>query len=588
MVISVGLDSANNNVDLDSDSASIHVLGTPGMGKSHLLASLAEQANQNGEGVLLIDIKDGELAQQLAGRTSRPQDVIYFAPGLVDEGMTWSINLLKGDHTLVVDQTMEMFDRNDVFHEAMTQVKQHLRMGIYLALQDDAPTLKTVLDVLVNPMERRRIMAIAQERKQRGRGEDGVQVLDPDVFYFWRDFESQGKRDDSNNRDQRSQIESTAVRLRELLIGDPLGALLKSHESGFLLDEWLDEGKMVLCDLSASTKGMPMRQARQMANIIIAFFVNRAIARQITPESRTWRIIADEFDQLATESFVHAIDKLRSKKVTSVLAHQNFEQISNRRLSASLASQQVKIYFRVAVSDRATLVHRFGKAEADDIVNLPRYQARLIQGPDDVEQSSDDKLWFITKPKEVSIVAGQTVSTYDWWNPFSQEQYQEIVERSKAYTQPRHDTMEEYDADPGNEPEDSGEATGESTPQSGALTASTATGGYKSGGEDPSGAGQIPNSEQSAGSRPPVRQHDEQSQEAIHPSRSQRRGRSITPASLRVRVDNQGDGVSAVQKPQVDGYRQGSSEPTEQDRSTSSQTNAGGNPGSSLPPPMDP
>ena len=49
----------------------IHVIGSPGMGKSTLLGNLCEQYCGAGDGVLLLDIK-GDLARDIASRTRYP------------------------------------------------------------------------------------------------------------------------------------------------------------------------------------------------------------------------------------------------------------------------------------------------------------------------------------------------------------------------------------------------------------------------------------------------------------------------------------------------------------------------------------
>lgn len=595
----IGKDGDDEMVAIQNPRFSAHIVGIPGSGKSHLLDWMAEQAHRGGEGVLILDIKDGELAKQLAARTERPQDVIYVAPGLAPDGMTWSINLLEGDHTMVVDQVMEMFDRNDVFTQVMTQVKQHLRMGIWLALQDENPTLNTVLEILVNPTERRRILNIAISRARGGDNYDSVPPLDPGVIYFWRDFDAQGKLDDKNNRDQRAQTESTAVRLRELLlIGEPLSAMLKTTISSLKLTEWLDEGKLVICDLVSTMegKGMPSIQSRQMANIIIAQFTNMAVSRHIRPDSRYWRLIVDEFDQLATESFVHTIDKLRSKRIISVLAHQNFEQIQNRRLQASLASQPAKVYFRLPVSDRAVLSARFGVEERDAILSQPRYHARLIQPPD--EDDDDDGeyglLAFMYKYQKAEFEPkpGLTVKTQDWWAPFNQDQLDEIIERSQDYTVPRYGTIEGYDDDqndlsPGFFDDEGSQTPEPDYPNGGVQPTSKATGAGDSGGEDPAGTRPVSPPQQPAGGRPRLSRHNKRAQKAIQPQWGQGRGRQVTSASVRDGSDTADHGAPAVKPVPVQESGASSNQPADSGRVQDSATNSGGDTRSSLPPALD-
>ncbi len=59
----------------------IYLLGQPGGGKSWTLANIALQCHAMGEGVLVIDTKEGDLARDIVARTTRPEDTIYVSPG---------------------------------------------------------------------------------------------------------------------------------------------------------------------------------------------------------------------------------------------------------------------------------------------------------------------------------------------------------------------------------------------------------------------------------------------------------------------------------------------------------------------------
>jgi len=548
MAIEIGMNENEEVVEVRDPQWSIHTIGNPGTGKSFFLGGLCEQAADQGDGVLVLDLKDGHLAKTIASRTKYPERVVYVAPGLSPKGMTWGINPLHGNPTLVVDNVLEMFDRTGVFVETMTQVKQYLTMGLWLALEDDAPTLKTVLDILVRPEERRRLIRQAIEQD----------TLDPDIIYFWTDFEAQNRGDQNNNRVQRDAVASTAVRLREFLIGDPVGACLKHPQNTFLLQEWLDAGKIVICDLVSSREGTPHRQSRRLGNVIMAMFVNAAAARMdVGPDDRSWRLLADEFDQLASETFVHSIDKLRAAKVIPVLAHQNFEQIGNRRLNASLSSQPAKVYFRIAAADRASIIHRFGQEEARVLMNLPNYHARLLQPPANEDTGIRHVVAYLHKKKDPMVEnQGVTVRITPHLGEVVDGQLSRVIANSHRYLVTRHDSIEGYDygfPDDDTADDEGGfflddEAGEEVTPgprrpqggaggQGVALAGDPGRGGYIAGLE------QAPLPHQSPDSGSAVPGDDKQSQEDLQRSGGEGRRRPVVEAPVRVEADREDDGL---------------------------------------------
>ena len=75
----------------------IYLLGEPGMGKSTLLANLALQLNTLGEGVVVIDHKDGQLSRDIVERAD-PNKLVYVSPGQCffdGHPHHWGLNILE-------------------------------------------------------------------------------------------------------------------------------------------------------------------------------------------------------------------------------------------------------------------------------------------------------------------------------------------------------------------------------------------------------------------------------------------------------------------------------------------------------------
>jgi hypothetical protein len=94
------------------------------------------------------------------------------------------------------------------------------------------------------------------------------------------------------------------------------------------------------------------------------------------PTLRTWRVIVDEFHQLAGDQFAEIIEQLRKYQVFPVIAHQNLSQLSERLLTAA-TSCGVRFFLRVAPDDQAMIRRLFGTEVSDGLATLPDHTARL-------------------------------------------------------------------------------------------------------------------------------------------------------------------------------------------------------------------
>lgn len=365
--IRFGIDEDGFDVDLPCAllRCPIHVMGVPGMGKSTLLARLALQCAGGGEGVLVIDIKDGALARDVARRAD-PDRLVLVAPGRDDP--PWGLNLLDGEPALVVDAVLDLFERTGKADLTfMTQVRQHLTMALWLALGTAGATLADVETILTDPLAWQRFLA-SPRLSERVRG-------------FWTTF------DTLTARAQHDAVASTVVRLDELLVPELLGAMLRQSTTTLTLGSWLNEGRLVVCDL---VTGVPPRLTTLLGNVIVAHLVTAALARAADPRNRYLRIIADEFDQLAAGPFVTAIDKLRAAHVMPVMAHQNLAQLPPG-LGNSLSGAPAHVFFRVSRQDYGVLSRMLGATRARALTELPRYTCAL----DLAEDEDGDPAWLI-------------------------------------------------------------------------------------------------------------------------------------------------------------------------------------------------
>jgi len=237
----------------------------------------------------------------------------------------------------------ERIDRAD--YSIMTQVKGNLDLAIPLSLYLPEPT---ILDV-------RRIMT---ERAFRDPIIAGLPDSASELKKGWQRFNAMSERD------QRQEVASTLRRLVDMLITPQRYFMLTQYRSGLRIRQWLDEGKMVVCNLAGGQ--MEDSTARLLGNLVLAVFMNEAMVRPVG-EPRVWRLVADEFDRLAGNNFAELIEKARSRKVFPIMAHQNLDQLKRDR------GNNLSLY----QSARAVPVVFTFRASADDV-----YSLRRIHGDD--------------------------------------------------------------------------------------------------------------------------------------------------------------------------------------------------------------
>lgn len=565
MAIIVGRDiDTEELVELPRDDMPIHVLGSQGGGKSHFIASVAEQAADRGDGVLLLDIKDGKLAEAVASRTKHPDRLIYVAPGLAPQGMSWGVNLLDGEPEVVVDNIQEMFLKTETMDEKMTRVKKFLRMACWLALEDEQPTLGLALDILQRPQARRRAIERAKRTRRFSRH------MLRDIEQFERLGDARSFDADMNSRAQQDTVESTIGRLGDYLFSDPLMNMMMMEENTFRLAEWLDEGRLVVCNLVDSTRGMPLGQPVKIGNVFMAMFINAAAARRIADDgsSRQWTLVADEFDLLASATFVKAIDKLRAARVVPVLAHQSYSQVKDQSLRASLSGLAAKVYFGLVPADRSQIRYYFSQEEADETVRLPARQARVITRPQP-EEEGDRRFFFLEKRSKVGPdISGVTVKTLDWWGEVVDGQLARAIAASHAYLRPVGGTIEgAHDDDDQDRPDgyfelddderrafrrDLAEAREADSPRSGepeagADPADLSAGDDQPGGGDPAGAQPLPLPDQPAGGGPAVPGAGDGARHSLHAGGSEGRRGPVDQPPVRDGAGPEEDGLADLE-----------------------------------------
>jgi len=395
-----------------------YVLGLSGTGKSVLLGNMAVQYHRMGEGVLVIDTKDGLLCEEIAARYDS-EDVIYVAPGLCywdGQPHYWGLNIFELKHadpdrkdltfSDMIGTAMALFERMGSLESIMTQVEEHLEMGIRLAVCKKGSTLIDLDKILTDPAWRNAIIANC--------------TVPPKLVEDWRNFDAAYRTANAQAR----EIKSTLPRVHRLTQPHEIQNMVSQYETTLKIGEWLDQGKMVLCNFG---KNVPQLYNVDIGNLVMALAVSEGFRRRRVQEDgkRHWRFIIDEFHQLASRQFAELIDLGRSKRIWPVMAHQNREQLKNFReqnnqLSTSVTGAGVQILLSLGDEDRKHFRDVLSKDRSERIEALEQHQAvvSITGGPADSGFP-------------------MTVLLDNWWAERDEARLQRLIDAQKPFTQPK-------------------------------------------------------------------------------------------------------------------------------------------------------
>lgn len=318
--------------------SAIYVVGAPNMGKSTLLGNLAEQfAGIPDRGMLVLDIK-GDLAHEIASRTKYADRLIYVAPGecsFPDDDRTWALNPFEVDSrdrasvARVASAIPSLFERLGLADlSLMVHIRQTLEATTQLALRDSEPTLLSLPLLLYHEPTRERLLS---------------RHVWPMTQVYWRK-----EFDPLSPSERKRKVGTTASRLTTLLSSPTINALVGTYRSTLRLREFLEAGKLVVCNLGS---GLPRDVGITIGNLIMGMLIEATYAR---PEHgrNAWSVIVDEFHLFVGNAFAEIITQARSDKLFPVLAHQGQTQLSGeaRHGAGSLqeAVTQAPLRFRLS------------------------------------------------------------------------------------------------------------------------------------------------------------------------------------------------------------------------------------------------
>ncbi len=335
----------------------MYVIGKTGTGKSTLLANMAINDLKNDEGMCVID-PHGDLVETLLDYipSRRINDVIYFDPA--DPDRTVQLNLFEDESVvhreLIASGIVSVFKKLYEYSWG-PRLEYILRNSLLTLLKSPNARLSDIIDMLTNKAFRDKLVA---------------EIDDPILVNFWeKEF---------NQMQDRQRTEAIAPILNKVgqFVSSPLVRnVVNSRKSSFSIEDAMNEGKIVLVNLSQGKLGED--NATLLGAMLITKIQLAAMARVHIPEEqrRDFFLYVDEFQNFATESFSKILSEARKYRLNLTLANQYIAQIPEDVQKAIFGNCGSMISFVMGADDAHFFSKEFGDKYTDeDLVSLGRYQ----------------------------------------------------------------------------------------------------------------------------------------------------------------------------------------------------------------------
>jgi hypothetical protein len=334
----------------DARSKHLHIIGRPGCGKSSLLEHMILQEIELGQGVAVLD-PHGTLADRLLDLIPPEQSerVIYFRPADGAYVPIWNplhcspgadpmrvaANLVQAVHSIVQG-----------WGERLAHLLRH---AFYAVLHLPGGSLREVADLLNKG---------SPESSALIRKLTAGLIVNPYARRFWTGrFLKYGEQELGPPQHKLSTL---------LMGGHGVSLMLSQPDSRFNLRQIMDEGRILLVDLS----GLGAEVRDTLGSFMLALLHLTTLERLDETKSspRPFHVYCDEAHYFVTESLKDIIAETRKFGVSLTLAHQFMSQFAASHTSA-LSSAGSAVVFGVNETDAEHLRKDFmGRVTTRDLI----------------------------------------------------------------------------------------------------------------------------------------------------------------------------------------------------------------------------
>lgn len=347
-----------------------YVVGQTGTGKSTLFLNMILQDIEAGRGVGLID-PHGELIEAVLPAVAhfhKQDKLIHITPKNYEFPV--GINLLENrthfEKDFCVNYLLEVFDTLYNLTETGGPIfEMYMRNALYLLIEQDREEAFTVLDVP-------RLFQESGFRKNLLK-----ECTNDYVVNFWRK-EAEAAGGDISLRNVAPYITS---KLARFVYNDMIRGMVGQRRSTIDFREVMDQGKILLVDLRKGILGETNSHFLGMLIVgkLLAAALSRTGARtEERPDLKNFFLYVDEFQNLATRSFVTILSEARKYGLALTVTNQYVSQLPDPIIQSILGNVGTLASFRVGSDDAELLGKEFGQVVSPaDLMGLPNWRAYI-------------------------------------------------------------------------------------------------------------------------------------------------------------------------------------------------------------------
>ena len=368
-------DSRKVHIKQDDRRRHFYIIGKSGTGKSTLLKTMLKQDSQGGRGMCLID-PHGDLVEGILPHIPRERadDIIIFDPG--DLGRPMGLNILEAttqdEKEFMSQEALSIFIK--MFgEEIMGPRLQHYFRNGCLTLMDDDEEGAVLIDLP------RLFTDDSWQRYKMNK------VRNPVVKAFWeKEMASTGARE------KQEMIPYFSAKFGPFVTNAQIRNIIGQTKSGFNFRDVMDNGKILLCNLSKGKLGD--LNAQLLGMIMVSKLQMSAMSRVDTPEDERldFYMYVDEFQNFVTDSFASILSEARKYRLNLIIAHQYISQITKLKGGGKGTSEDTTIRdavfgnvgsmmtFKIGAQDAEYMAKEFAPVFSEqDLINIANYQAYI-------------------------------------------------------------------------------------------------------------------------------------------------------------------------------------------------------------------
>jgi len=365
----------------------MYIIGKTGTGKSQLLEEMIIQDIEAGKGVGVVD-PHGELIMGILKRipASRAEDVIYFDPA--DGERPMGLNMLEATteeqkHFVVTSIVGLMYKLYDPQKTGIIgpRFEHAIRNAMLTVMCEKGNTFIEVVRVLTDA-------AFVQELLPK--------VQDPIIRRYWTDQIAQ-----TSDFHKSEVLDYIVSKFGRFVTNKLMRNIIGQSESSFNFRKVMDEGKILLCNLSKGQLGE--ENSNFLGLILVPRILLSALSRQDIPEEerRDFYLYVDEFQNFATPDFAQILSEARKYRLSLTVANQFIGQMDEEVKNAIFGNVGTVAAFRVGVTDANYLQHEFTPTFNEvDLINIDKYNAYMKT----IVKNEPVKPFSIDLTKDMSIV----------------------------------------------------------------------------------------------------------------------------------------------------------------------------------------